>query len=266
MHRISPRPIALLTDFGQKDPFVGVLKGVVLSINPGAVIVDLCHGVRPQDIAHAAFLLDTALDYFPAGTIFCTVVDPGVGSSRRPVLVETCDYFLVGPDNGVLCQAAQRNTIKNVVHLTRSRYFLSSVSRTFHGRDVFAPVAAHLSLGTKTAAFGPQISDLTTIAFAEPEPVENGFVLAIRHIDTFGNICLNLSWERFAPFVETGFCLTVNNSEISGYYDTYAMAPENQPFVLTSSWGYIEIAVKNKNAAEMLNVSSNDPVILRALY
>ncbi|MCA1793725.1 MAG: SAM-dependent chlorinase/fluorinase [Desulfobacteraceae bacterium] len=193
-------PIALLTDFGHLDTFVGVLKGVILSINPKAVIVDLCHAVAPRDIGHGAFLLDTSLGYFPKGTIFCVVVDPGVGSSRRAVLVQTRDYVMVGPDNGILWQAARRNGIQQAVHLTEIRYFLSSVSATFHGRDMFAPVAAHLSLGMEPSAFGPPVRDLISFAAAEPVPVENG----------------------------------------------------------------LEIAVKNANAAAMLNVSRNDQVLLTA--
>ncbi|MCF8092829.1 MAG: SAM-dependent chlorinase/fluorinase [Desulfotignum sp.] len=256
------RPIALLTDFGHTDPFAGILKGVILSVNPQARIVDLCHGIGPQDIAHGAFVLETSLKYFPEGTIFCTVVDPGVGSSRRAVLVKTADYFLVGPDNGVLWPAARKNTIKKVVNLTSPIYFLSSVSSTFHGRDIFAPVAAHLSAGTDPAAFGPEISDLTILAAAGPEPFEAGLVLTVNHIDTFGNIGLNLGWERFKPFCDSGFCLTVNQVEITRYYESYAMAPENTPFVLKSSTGYMEIAVKNRHAAKMLGVSQNDKIIL----
>lgn len=258
------RPIALLTDFGHTDPFAGVLKGVILSINPEARIVDLCHGVSPRDIAQGAFILETSLDYFPGGTIFCTVVDPGVGSSRRPLLVETDDYFLVGPDNGVLWPAAVKNTIRQVVHLTRSRYFLSSVCATFHGRDIFAPVAAHLSAGIDPAAFGPLVTDPVRIAPAQPKPCEDGLVLAVRHIDTFGNIGLNLTWERFETFAGQGFCMRVNQTEITGHYDTYASAPEGQPFVLADSAGFVEIAVRNGHAASQLNVQKNDSVVLTA--
>ncbi len=257
-------PIALLTDFGHTDAFAGILKGVILSVNPKARIVDLCHGVPPQDIGHGALLLDTSLDYFPGGTIFCAVVDPGVGSSRRAVLVETTDYFLVGPDNGVLWPAASRNKIRRVIHLTKSRYFLSRVSATFHGRDIFAPVAAHLSIGTDPGAFGPVVSGLTPFTFAAPKPFNGGLILTVRHIDTFGNIGLNLPRERFKLFADTGFCLRVNQSDITRYYDTYAAAPEGAPFVVTDSNGFMEIAVKNGHAASQLNVKKQDPVVLTA--
>ncbi|HSL62059.1 MAG TPA: SAM-dependent chlorinase/fluorinase [Desulfotignum sp.] len=261
---IDVRPIALLTDFGHTDPFAGVLKGVILSINPRASIVDLCHGVSPRDIAQGALMLETSLNYFPRGTIFCTVVDPGVGSSRRPVLVETEDYFLVGPDNGVLWPAAVKNTIRRVVHLTRFCYFLSPVSATFHGRDIFAPVAAHLSAGTDPSAFGPIVTDPVRLAPAHPKPCENGLILTVRHIDTFGNIGLNLTWERFESFAGQGFCMRVNQTEITGQYGTYAAAPDGQPFVLADSAGFVEIAVKNGHAASQLNVQKNDSVVLTA--
>jgi S-adenosylmethionine hydrolase len=257
-HLKDSRPIALLTDFGHTDAFAGILKGVILSIHPQARIVDLCHGVAPQDIGHGAHLLDIALDWFPKGTIFCTVVDPGVGTSRRALLVETTDYFLVGPDNGVLWPAAGRNRVRRVIHLTRSRYFLSNVSTTFHGRDIFAPVAAHLSSGIDPEAFGPEISGLTRFSFPEPEPFNSGLALSIRHIDTFGNICLNLTLERFRPFAEQGFLMRVNQVTISRYCVTYAAAPEKVPFVTAGSAGFVEIAVKNGHAASQLDVEKQD--------
>lgn len=255
-------PIVLLTDFGHIDAFVGILKGVILSIHPTARIVDLCHEVAPQDIGHGAHLLDISLEYFPKGSIFCAVVDPGVGSSRRAVLVETTDYFLVGPDNGVLWPAAGRNKIRRIIHLTRSRYFLPQVSATFHGRDIFGPVAAHLSTGIDPGAFGPQVSCLTPFAFPEPKPIAGGMILTVRHIDTFGNIGLNLNREQFRRFADKGFCMCVNQADITGYYHSYAAAPEKKPFVVTDSAGFMEIAVKNGHAASWLHVKKNDPVVL----
>ena len=252
------RPIALLTDFGHNDAFVGVLKGVILSIHPEARIVDLCHGVSHQDIGHGAHLLDISLDYFPRGTIFCAVVDPGVRTNRRAVLVETRDYFLVGPDNGVLWPAASRNNIRRVIHLTRSRYFLARVSATFHGRDIFAPVAAHLSAGLDPGAFGPEVSDLTRFAFPEPEPFENGLILSIRHIDTFGNIGLNLTLEQFMPFAEQGFLMRINQTTINRYYDTYAAAPDKTLFVIADSAGFVEIALKKGHAASQIDVDNQE--------
>jgi hypothetical protein len=263
-HPTDSRPIVLLTDFGHIDAFVGILKGVILSIHPKARMVDLCHEVAPQDIGHGAHLLDISLEYFPKGSIFCAVVDPGVGSSRRAVLVETTDYFLVGPDNGVLWPAAGRNKIRRIIHLTRSRYFLPQVSTTFHGRDIFGPVAAHLSAGIDPGAFGPQVSCLTPFAFPEPKPIAGGMILTVRHIDTFGNIGLNLTREQFRRFADKGFCMRVNQADITGHYHSYAAAPEKIPFVMTDSAGFMEIAVKNGDAASRLHVKKNDPVVLTA--
>ncbi len=257
------RPIALLTDFGYTDAYVGILKGVILTIHPKARIVDLCHGVGPQDIGHGAHVLDISLDYFPKGTIFCTVVDPGVGTSRRPVLVEP-GLFLVGPDNGVLWPAASRNTIRQVIHLTRSRYFLSKVSGTFHGRDIFAPVAAHLSTGIDPNRFGDPVSHLERFSFPEPEPCSSGLILAIRRIDTFGNIGLALSRERFSAFAEQGFCMRINQTKITRYYETYAAAPEKEAFIIPDSAGFVEIAIKNGHAASRLDVQIQDSVVLTA--
>lgn len=258
------RPVALLTDFGHSDAFAGILKGVILSIHPEARIVDLCHGVPSRDIGHGAHVLETSLDYFPKQTIFCTVVDPGVGTSRRAVLVETRDYFLVGPDNGVLWPAAVRNTVKRVIHLTRSRYFLDRVSATFHGRDIFAPVAAHLSAGVDPGAFGPEVSGLIPFNFPEPEPDGNEWILGVRHIDTFGNIGLHLTRERFLAFAEQGFRVRIGQTEITGHYETYGAAPENVPFLVTDSAGFMEIALKNGHAASQFGIGKQDRVVLTA--
>jgi S-adenosylmethionine hydrolase len=264
-HSPDNRPIALLTDFGHTDAFVGILKGVILSIHPQARIVDLCHGVAPQNIGHGAHLLDSSLDWFPKGTIFCTVVDPGVGTSRRAVLVETRDYCLVGPDNGVLWPAASRNTVQRVIHLTRSRYFLPELSATFHGRDIFAPVAAHLSAGVAPEAFGPEVSGLTRFTFPKPEHVNGRLILSIRHIDTFGNICLNLTRKQFLPFAEQGFRMQVHQTEITRYYETYGAAPDKEVFVIAGSAGFLEIAVKNGHAASQIGVNGHDPDIVVTL-
>ncbi len=263
-HPTDNRFIVLLTDFGHIDAFVGILKGVILSIHPKARIVDLCHEVAPQDIGHGAHLLDISLEYFPKGSIFCAVVDPGVGSSRRAVLVETTDYFLVGPDNGVLWPAAGRNKIRRIIHLTRSRYFLPQVSATFHGRDIFGPVAAYLSAGIDPGAFGPQVSRLNPFTFKAPELYEHGLILTVRHIDGFGNIGLNLAREQFSSFAKKGFCMRVSQTDVDKYYDSYAAGPEKEAFVVTDSAGFMEIAVKNGHAASQLNVEKNDTVFLTA--
>jgi S-adenosylmethionine hydrolase len=150
----SERIITLTTDFGLKDPWAGIMKGVILSINPGARVVDITHFVTPQNIIEGAFILSQSCPRFPAGTIHVAVVDPGVGGKRNPILVETEGFFLIGPDNGLFSLVLEKERVKRVIRLTRREYFLPDVSTTFHGRDIFAPVAAHLSLGVDPASFG----------------------------------------------------------------------------------------------------------------
>src|SRR5262244_337958 len=154
-----PRPpiVSLLTDFGTRDAFVGIMKGVILGINPAVTLVDLSHDIPPQDVTAGALILRSAAAFFPPGTIHVAVVDPGVGSARRALLVETHNAFFVGPDNGLLSLAAPADTVVRIVHLTNAEYFLAARSHTFHGRDVFAPVAAYLSLGRAPEHFGPAV-------------------------------------------------------------------------------------------------------------
>ncbi len=260
------RPIVLLTDFGLQDAFAGILKGVILSINPHATIVDLSHGVRPQDILHGAFLLLTAQGYFPRGAIFCAVVDPGVGGDRRPVLIRTKEYDFVGPDNGLLWQAAQKNGIQSAVHLTQSTYFLEKISSTFHGRDIFAPIAAHLSLGLEMGKLGTPINDpvndLVHLDLPVPEKQGNSLILTVLDIDIYGNITLNITQDEFKAFVKDCFCLSVGTAQISACHKTYDQAGEDQPFLLASSSGYMEVALKNGNAAEQLGIKRLDQVVL----
>ena len=260
------RPIVLLTDFGLQDAFAGILKGVILSINPHATIVDLSHGVRPQDILHGAFLLLTAQGYFPRGSIFCAVVDPGVGGGRRPVLIKTNQYYFVGPDNGLLWQAAQKNGIQSAVHLTQGAYFLEKISSTFHGRDIFAPIAAHLSLGVEMCKLGSPVNDpvkeLVHLDLPLPEKQENSLILTVLDIDIYGNITLNITQDEFYSFVKDRFCLSAGTARISSCYKAYYQAGEDQPFLLAASSGYMEVAQKNGNAAEQLGIKNLDQVVL----
>ena len=262
-------PIALLTDFGTTDAFAGILKGVILTVNPKARILDLSHGVPPQDILHASFLLSSSVRFFPRGTIFCVVVDPGVGTRRRPILVKARDYWFVGPDNGVMFQAARENGIQSVIHLTREEYFLPNVSSTFHGRDIFAPVAAHVSLGTPAESFGLSLEAMTPFEMPSPVNQDKDLVLTVIHIDTFGNLTLNLSQDEFRAFSSKGFALECigNHGEKIFIHDacpTYAEGPEDLPFVLGSSSGHMEIAVKNGNAARILGLNRMDTLLLRS--
>ena len=259
------RPIALLTDFNSQDIFVGVLKGVILSINPWASITDLCHGVPPQDIRTGAFNLYCAHAYFPRKTIFCTVVDPGVGSERRAIALETERYFFVGPDNGVLFPAAQADGIRRAVVLDRPEFFLDKVSSTFHGRDIFSPIAAHISLSRDILELGSKIpvEELEALTFPKPETGEYGIQLTVLHQDTYGNLTLNLDRETFEAHCGDGFVLSAGLNTITDVYPAYAHAPAGRPFLLEASNGFMEIAVKNQSAAQALNLGTGSSLILK---
>ncbi len=243
-------PIVLITDFGHTDPFVGIMKGVIHGIAPHAGIIDLSHGIRPQDVFHGAFVLYRSYAYFPKGSIFCAVVDPGVGTDRRPVAVKTRDYVFVGPDNGLIWAAANANGIEAAVCLENPEYFLDEISHTFHGRDIFAPVAAHLSLKTSLAEMGRTILDLTEFKFPEPEPRGETLIVTVLDQDIYGNLTLNICLRDFLSFTGQGFSLELNDVRITRFHTTYGQAEENVPFVVAGSHGLMEIAVKNNSAAE----------------
>ena len=190
----QPRVITLLTDFGNQDAYVGIMKGVIAGINPFANIVDICHSISPQDIFSGAYLLYTSYKYFPRKTIHVAVVDPGVGSRRNIICVETKNYFFLAPDNGLLSFIIQNEKPKSIFRITNSKYFLPSPSNTFHGRDVFAPVAAHLSLGVKPQQFGIRINQLEQLDVPKPHYKKTGQLEGqILYIDRFGNFITNIT-------------------------------------------------------------------------
>lgn len=260
-------PLVLLTDFGLSDGYAGVLKGVILSINPVATIIDLSHDIEPQNILQAAFVLHAAADFFPVQTIFCTVVDPGVGSSRKAILIQTEKYFFIGPDNGVLWQAAQASRIKKIIHLTCDTYFLDTISNTFHGRDIFAPCAAHLSKGiTDISEFGPQIDTCVTLETARPIEKENSLGVTVIHIDRFGNLILNLEKNTFYNAVlNHRFCLTIKDKSIINLCESYSQAQSGTLFLIVSSSGFMEISLKNSNAARFLGACTGTQGLLTRL-
>ncbi len=256
------RPIVLLTDFGLVDPFVGILKGVICTINPGARVIDLSHGVRSQDIHHGAFLLSRAMGYFPLGTIFCVVVDPGVGTHRKPVAIKTRNYYFVGPDNGVLWQAASTNEIQTQICLNRTEYFLDRVSFTFHGRDIFAPCAAHLSLGVPLENMGDKVEHIMKMEFPLPVKNKGGLVLTVLDKDIYGNLTLNISHKDFYECFREDTILQFGHHRIDQVFTTYDQADTNQPFLLPGSSGFMEIALKNGDAASWLGADVLDPCVL----
>nr|NJM01376.1 SAM-dependent chlorinase/fluorinase [Desulfobacula sp.] len=251
MTAMGKGPVVLLTDFGLDDAYAGILKGVAASISPETRTIDLSHGVAPQDILHGAFLLAASFSYFPKGSVFCVVVDPGVGSDRKGICIKTEDYYFVGPDNGILWEAANRNRIKDIIHLTQPAYFLNPVSGTFHGRDIFVPVAAHISKEPgDITRFGNPLESCVKYEFPRIVRNRDTLDLCILHIDRFGNLILNIEHESFIRFVQgREFSLAINGERINKVLSHYAQAGDGEFFLMASSSSHMEISLKNSNAA-----------------
>jgi S-adenosylmethionine hydrolase len=269
--RVSPSPrlrvplITLLTDFGTGDYFVSAVKGVILSANPDARVVDITHDIPPQDIEAGAFTLLAAHSSFPAGTIHIAIVDPGVGSSRRPILIQTREHFFVGPDNGIFSYICNQ-AVPRIFHLTNEKYFRHPVSPTFNGRDIFAPVAAALSMGIKPVELGNETTDYVRLAPLKPETSRNGKLQArIIHIDRFGNCVTNITQEELTPaMVASGATLRVKGKTVRSFRSFFAEETKNSEkvFGIWGSAGFLELAAVNRSAAEILKLRRGDPVII----
>ena len=246
--------ITLLTDFGVQDAFVGIMKGVILGIAPSTQIIDLSHEVPPQNILAGALLLRSAVRHFPTGSIHVAVVDPGVGSSRKGIIVETPDGFFVGPDNGLLSLSVPEERISRITHLTNTDYFLDQPSHTFHGRDIFAPVAAHLAQGVSPEQFGLQLSALERLNPPAPMKNEQTLTGTVLYIDHFGNAITNISTTDIHPFSTQQLWVSIEAHQLGQLVSTYANVEEGAPAVLINSWGQIEIAIRNGSAAQELSL------------
>ncbi|HYL36181.1 MAG TPA: SAM-dependent chlorinase/fluorinase [Bryobacteraceae bacterium] len=256
------RIITLTTDFGTSDHFAGTLKGVILSIHPAARIVDITHDVRPFEIADGGFSIAQAYRYFPKKTIHVVVVDPGVGSTRRPLLAEMAGQYFIAPDNGVLSMIFSRETAK-VRHITNARYFLKPLSRTFHGRDVFAPVAAHLASGIPAARFGPRIQDHLRLTFDKPVRTgKRSWTGSVLKIDRFGNLITNLHIDEFPQVNTRPFELNVGLQIVNRLALTFTECAPGELFVLVGSSGYLEVATNQGSAVKLLGSSAGSPVEL----
>ncbi|MSQ48511.1 MAG: hypothetical protein EXR78_09060 [Deltaproteobacteria bacterium] len=258
----TPRIISLLTDFGTQDGFIGIMKGVILGINPSVTIVDLSHEVPPQDILTGALILRSAIAFFPPGTIHVAVVDPGVGSTRRALIVETATALLVGPDNGLLSVAAPPESVQQVIHLTESRYFLPRVSQTFHGRDIFAPVAAHLSRGVPPEDFGPVGTAMERLALPITSHTPHQVTGSVIAVDRFGNIVTNITATDLLPYPTETLSVSIGPVHIHGLSSTYASVPVGAVTALLNSWGMLEIAVRDGSAAQRLGVQRGTAVVI----
>jgi S-adenosylmethionine hydrolase len=262
---IPPRVVTLLSDFGHRDAFVGSMKGVILARCPTAQVVDLTHEIEPGDIVGAALQLRYAAQYFPAGTIHLAVVDPGVGSERRPVAVRSGGHFFIGPDNGMLWPAVAGAGSAEPFELRDARYRLPDVSATFHGRDIFAPAAGHLAAGVPIESIGPRCSELHTLALPEPTVKEDRIEGEVLWVDRFGNAITNLSPSLVHGLAGGGFRLVAGTTRIEGPSSHYAAVPIGRPLVVLGSMGLYEIAVHRGNAAEMMGLCRGSPVAVRAL-
>jgi len=258
-----PAPlITLTTDFGLSDHYVGAMKGVILSICPRARIVDISHGVGAFEIAEAAFTLSQAYRYFPRGAVHVVVVDPGVGTSRRPILAQAAGQTFIAPDNGVLSMIYAREKHK-VRAISSVRYFLQPVSNTFHGRDIFAPVAAHLAGGIAPARFGTPIADYLRLDFDKPARTgRRTWTGAILKVDRFGNLVTNFSAADFPDLDRRTFEMAVGPQRISVFVRNYAERGRGEAFVIAGSAGYYEISVGQASAAKLLGCAAGAPLDL----
>lgn len=247
--------ITLTTDYGTSDHLVGVMKGVMLKINPDAIFVDISHGVMPFDILDGALTIGQAYNHFPPKTIHVVVVDPGVGSQRRPILVTGDQHYFVAPDNGVLSMVYEREPKVTVRHIIAEHYFLNPLSTTFHGRDVFAPVAAWLSKNWQTPSFGEEVSDYVRFTLPKPKVAGSTIRGVVLKVDNFGNLITNLTPED-VPQVVTGgnFKITAGSREIDKMSQNYAQGAPGELLAVIGSSGFLEISVNKGNAARALNM------------
>jgi S-adenosylmethionine hydrolase len=252
--------VAVTTDFGLRDPYVGIMAGVMLGINPQARIVDVTHHVAPQDVAHGSFVLANAAKAFPRGTVHLAVVDPGVGSKRRAIALRTSQQLFVAPDNGLLSDILDSASEFEAVELSNSHYFRPEVSHTFHGRDIFAPVAAHLSRGVDLDALGPRATDLIRLRSSQPEQREEGITGQVRFVDHFGNIVTNIP---AALITDDAAEIALGEVRIQGLANAYETAAEGRPLAIINSYGLLEIAVRGGNAAARLGARRGTSVYVK---
>jgi S-adenosylmethionine hydrolase len=253
--------ITLTTDFGLKDPYVGIMKGLILNINPVARIIDISHQVSPQNILEALLILRDVHMFFPIRTIHVAVVDPGVGSPRRPILVVTPKHYFIGPDNGIFSFLYEADHM--VIHLTAEHYFLKSEDTTFHGRDIFAPVAAWLSKGIHIDNFGESIKDYVKITIPEPRKIGSDLLEGeIIYIDGFGNVVSNISRKEVKSFTSdmTRIKILIKGKEIQGISQFYAQSINNVPSAIINSSGLLEIYIYQGSAEKELGIKKGDKV------
>jgi S-adenosylmethionine hydrolase len=262
-----PNPIiTLTTDYGTNDHLVGTLKGVILKINPDVTIIDITHHVAPFDLLDGALSIGAAYSYFPARTIHVVVVDPGVGTDRRPLLVSAENQYFVAPDNGVLSLIYERDPNVVVRHANVEHYYLQPVSKTFHGRDVFAPVAAWLAKSGQSSAMGDVIEDYKKLAMPRPRATNGVLKGVVMRVDGFGNLITNFRAEDLSEDARQAGKVNfqVGTHAVSRLVETFALGNANEPIAYVGSSGYVEIAVNKGNAARTLSLGRGAAVILQS--
>jgi S-adenosylmethionine hydrolase len=260
--------ITLLTDFGLHDYFVGTMKGVIMNIHPEVTIVDISHDVSPHDIFQAAFLLKNAYTYFPIGTIHVVVVDPGVGSDRKPIIISSERGYFIAPDNGVLSYVYAEDHVSEIREITADHYFVKPRSGTFDGRDIFAPVAAWLSKGVGFALFGEPITEYKKFEISVPVKIQQGALkCTIVYVDRFGNLVSNLTREQFKELLDSSkkrrFAFRVGNHNISKISQSYAEGGEDELIAIFGSSGYVEFSVNQGNAAQFTELCAGKDIFLK---
>ena len=256
--------ITLTTDFGYKDPFVGIMKGVLLKINPAAKVFDITHGISPQNIFEASLVLEISYNNFPHDTIHLAIVDPGVGSARRPILAVTENYYFIGPDNGIFSRIFALAERLTVFHITAAHYFLKQDGSTFHGKDIFAPIAGALSKGVHISNFGDPITDFKKISIPTPQLTGKNIIEGEAvYIDRFGNVMTNIPTKKISEM--TGGSLgnklkvLVKGKEVP-FKTYYAQASDTGLYALINSFGYLELFVRNGNAARTYVIKVGEKV------
>ncbi len=258
------RLITFTTDFGLSDHYAGTMKGVILNINPSAQIVDICNSVQSFDVLDGAITIAQAYRYFPTDTVHLVVVDPGVGSTRRPILVTTEKHMFIAPDNGVLSFVYEREERISVRHITADHYFLQPVSQTFHGRDIFSAVAGWLSKGVEVNKFGDEISDYARFAAPRPKPADDRLLKGIViKVDKFGNLITNITPKDLPQLFSSDpppFKVMIAKREITRMTNSYAEGTPGEVFVILNSMGFLEIASHRGSAAQIVGAGKGADV------
>ncbi len=258
-------PVAILTDFGYRDHYVGAMKGVIATIAPIARVIDITHGIPPQSVTAGAIALAQSWRFFPKRTVFLVVIDPGVGTTRLPIAIETkAGARFVGPDNGVMSLAAKDAGIHRIVELRAPKYRLENVSSTFHGRDIFAPAAAWLSVGTPITSLGPTIREMKQLLIASPTQRGKTLVGEVIYVDGFGNLVTNIdraTLENFgASFRAASLLVRIGKGTPMEIFQAYGDVPSGAPLATLGSFELLEIGVRDGSAASRFGLSEGAPV------